>query len=169
MNNKREEIAPVRTPLPDSVDGRASLRSITSRIPVEPNHDPVLQTRAASNQILTPGKPTAPRKKTREAAKVETPTQAESPPPDTNYLATEASNEAASNEHIRAGAVVSTSNLGYSDGIEMARVDSESDPVRAKLTQSQIEDNDEYFNLEAITSCKLGSRVRCFRGSLYLF
>lgn len=163
---------PVRRPLPDSADGRASPRSITHRIPVEPTNDPALQMPAASsNKILTQlgnklsRKPTAPWKKTREAAKVETPKQAKSLPPNTNHLATEVSNEVVPNEHTRAGAAVSDLNLGYSGSTEMARVDSESDPVRAKLSQTQTEDNDEYFNVEAITSCKIGTRVRCFRCS----
>jgi hypothetical protein len=74
------------------------------------------------------------------------------------------SNEAISNEHIQAGVAAGNSNLGNSDGIEMAKVDSESDPVGARLSQTHTGDNEEYFEVEAIKSCKLGSRVRRFSG-----
>lgn len=128
---------------------------------------------ALSNKILTQlgnklsrkPKPTAPWKKTREAAKVETLTQAKSLPPNTNHLATEVSNEVIPNEHTRAGAAVSNLNLGYLGSTEIARVDLESDPIQAKLSQTQTEDNDKYFNVEAITSCKIGIRVHYFQCS----
>jgi hypothetical protein len=157
-----------RRPLPGSADWRKSPRSITSRTPVEPTRDPALQSFAASlNDILTksdnklPRKSTASWQKTREAAKAETPMQAEPLPPTTNHIATEVSSEAVSNKYIRAAGAVRNLNPGHSDGIEMAKVNSESGSVRVK-SQSQTEDNDEYFNVEAITGCKLGARVCCF-------
>jgi hypothetical protein len=72
----------------------------------------------------------------REAAKFETRMRVEFPPSAINRLATDMSNEAASNEHIRAAVAVGNSNVSYSDGVEMARVDSESYLDGARLSQS---------------------------------
>jgi hypothetical protein len=53
--------------------------------------------------------------------------------------------------------------MGTSDDIEMAEVDAESDLVGGKLSQTHTGDNDdEYFEVEGIKSCTLGSRVRRF-------
>jgi hypothetical protein len=156
------------------VDGRVGPRSLTNRAIVEPTHDPTPQTRTVSNKVLTlsnnksPRKRSTPKKKVREAAKFETRMRVEFPPSAINRLATDMSNEAVSNEHIRAAVAVGNSNVSYSDGVEMARVDSESYLDGAGLSQSQIEDDDEYFKVEAITGCKLGSRVCCFE-VLYIY
>lgn len=79
------------------------------------------------------------------------------------------SNEAISNEHIQAGVAAGNSNLGNSDGIEMAKVDSESDPVGARLSQTHTGDNEEYFEVEAIRAASSARGYVAFRGSLYLF
>lgn len=67
-----------------------------------------------------------------------------------------------SDDH-QAGTAADNLNLGPVDNIEMADVDGEGDPGEAKQSRTHTGDNnDEYFEVEAIKSCMLGARVRCF-------
>jgi hypothetical protein len=44
--------------------------------------------------------------------------------------------------------------MGSPDEIKMAEVDAEDNSGQAKLSQTHTADNDEYFEVEAIKSCK---------------
>ena len=73
------------------------------------------------------------------------------------------SNVPISDDHIQAGTAADNLNLGSPDDIKMAEVDAEGDPGEAKQSPTHTGDSDdEYFEVEAIKSCKLGSRVRRF-------
>jgi hypothetical protein len=68
-----------------------------------------------------------------------------------------------SDDRTPASTAANNLNLGPSDDTEMAEVDGEGDPGAAKQspTHTAVGDDD-YFEVEAIKSCKLSSRVRRF-------
>jgi hypothetical protein len=74
--------------------------------------------------------------------------------------------EPMSNEHIQAGVAADNSKLGASDDVKMAETDAEGegegDSGEANQSPPHTRCDDEYFEVEAIKSCKLGSRVRHF-------
>lgn len=135
-----------RRPLPDSTD------EIPQSAPQMPAR--------SSSKILEqsgrrlPRKLTALSKKRHGVAKVEAATQDRFPPTDTNHACTDVSTGAVPNEHTGTGGPGNTRNLGYAAGIE---------------TAARPDYGDEYFFVEGIKSCELGSTVRWFVTSLYLF
>lgn len=91
--------------------------------------------------------------------------QAEFLPPNANQLTTEVNNVPISDDHIQASAAAD--NLVDSPyDIKMAESDAEAegegDSGEAKQSPTHTRDSDdEYFEVEAIRRCKLGSKVHC--------
>jgi hypothetical protein len=110
--------------------------------------------------MLSP-KPTTSESIAGKLATIETPNQAEFPAPEINQLATGVSDVPVSNDHTQASTAVDNFLSDYA--AEMAEVDAEGDPGAAKQSWTHTaEGDDEYFEVEAIKSCKLNSRVRRF-------
>lgn len=155
-------------PLGDSTQGGLRPRSIANVTTVQLAHVPALpsltvSTRSpAQSYVRLPPKPTTFQLDTLKSATVETPTQAKFLPSDINQVTTGVSIVPISDDH-QAGTAADNLNLGPVDNIEMADVDGEGDPGEAKQPRTHTGDNnDEYFEVEAIKSCMLGARVRCF-------
>jgi hypothetical protein len=108
---------------------------------------------------------------TRKPATVETPNQAELPPPDSYQLTMGESDVPISDDHIQADIEAENSDLGHPDDTRMAEVAGEGDAGEGPLSQTYTGDSDdEYFEVEEIRDCKLGLKVCHLSGcSLYLF
>jgi hypothetical protein len=154
--------SPAPTPLRKSKRGLGP-RPIAKESIVQSTHVPALQPRAASNRSPVqsrsklPPKPATSHSNTDKSAAVETANQAEFPPPDINQLSNGVGIVPLSDDRTWASTAADNLNLGPSE------VDGEGNPGAAKQsrTHTAVGDN-EYFEVEAIKSCKLSSRVRRF-------
>jgi hypothetical protein len=131
-------------------------------------HVPALQPNTAPNRSpfqspnrLRP-KPTTSENNTGKSAAVETPNQADFPPPDINQLSKRVGKVPVSDDHTQARTAIHNSKLGLSVDTEMEEATGDGDPDKEKQSPTHAGDGNEYFEVEAIKSCKLSSRVRRF-------
>ena len=159
--------SPAPKPLRESTKGGLGPRPITNESIVQSSHVPGLQPRTAPNRSPVqsrsklPPKPTTSESNTGKSAAVETPNQAEFPPSD--IISKGVGNVPVSDDHTQARTAIHNSKLGLSVDTEMEEANGDGDPDKEKQSPTHAGDgDDEYFEVEAIKSCKLSSRVRGF-------